>query len=88
MERALESKYWINEPMSSKEMDIVIDKVDYMVRMEKLIHNESITSESPTPGLRSRSLLPEADLHSVTGDFRPGYSDMVGLLASSIMLLV
>ena len=80
MERALESKYWINEPMSSKEMDIVIDKVDYMVRMEKLIHNDSITSESPTPGLRSRSLLPEVDLRSVAGDLWPRYTNMVGLL--------
>ena len=80
MERALESKYWINEPMSSKEMDIVIDKVDYMVRMEKLIHNDSITSESPTPGLRSRSLLPESDLRSAGGDLWPRYTNMVGLL--------
>ena len=76
----MESKYWINEPMSSKEMDIVIDKVDYMVRMEKLIHNDSIPSESPTPGLRSRSLLPEVDLRSAAGDLWSRYTNMVGLL--------
>ena len=58
IERAVQSKNWINEPISSKEMDIVINKVDFMLRMEKLIHKDNVT-EGPTPGVRSRSLLPE-----------------------------
>ena len=55
----MESKDWINEPMSTREMDIVIGKVDYMVRMEKLVRNESLTTEPPTFGHRSKGLFPE-----------------------------
>ena len=42
-------------------MDIVINKVDFMLRMEKLIHKDNIT-EATTTGVRSRSFLPEDDL--------------------------
>ena len=60
----MQSKNWINEPISSKEMDIVINKVDYMLRMEKLIHKDNVT-EASTTGLRSKSLLHEQDLKGV-----------------------
>ena len=68
----MESKDWINEPMSTREMDIVIDKVDYMVRMEKLVRNDSLTTEPPTSGQRSRSLFPEENFRGKAFNLKPG----------------
>ena len=81
----MESKDWINEPMSTREMDIVIDKVDYMVRMEKLVHNNSLTSEPPTPGQRSRSLFPEENFRGQAFNHRPGLPQTLVLLSLSAL---
>ena len=79
----MESKDWINEPMSTREMDIVIDKVDYMVRMEKLISNDSLTTEPPTSGHRSRSLFPEENFRGKAFNHRPGLPQTLFVLSLS-----
>ena len=78
----MQSKNWINEPISSKEMDIVINKVDFMLRMEKLIHKDNVT-EGPTLGIRSRSLLPEQDLRGAAVIYGLGFPLTLLLLVMS-----
>ena len=80
----MESKDWINEPMSTREMDIVIDKVDYMVRMEKLVLNDSLTTEPPTSGHRSRNLFPEENFRGKAFNNKPGLPQTLFLLSLSV----
>ena len=86
IERAVQSKNWINEPISSKEMDIVINKVDYMLRMEKLIHKDNVT-EGPTLGARSRSFLPEQNPKGAAVIYRLGFPHILLLLVMSFWVL-
>ena len=79
----MQSKNWINQPISSKEMDVVINKVDYMLRMEKLIHKDNVT-EATTPGVRSRSFLPEEDLRGAAVILGLGFPHTLLLLVISI----
>ena len=87
IERAVQSKNWIHEPISSKELDIVINKVDYMLRMEKLIYKDNVT-EASTTGLRSRSFLPEQNLRGAAVIYGPCFSYTLLMLVMSIIFAV
>ena len=43
-----------------------------MVRMEKLVRNDSLTTEPPTSGHRSRSLFPEENFRGKAFNYKPG----------------
>ena len=83
IERVVQSKNWINEPISSKEMDFVINKVDFMLRMEKLIHTDNVT-EATTPELRSKSFLPEQNPRGAAVIYGLGFPNTLLLLVMSI----
>ena len=78
----MQSKNWINQPISSKEMDVVINKVDYMLKMEKLIHKDNAT-EASTTGLRSRSFLHELNLRGAGVIYGLGFSYTLLMLVMS-----